>query len=418
MNKCVPSDTSQVGLIDSRTVILMTAVIAAMMALLMFVLIRRFDEQIRAGAMWTLGAVAYAVAFVGLGLRDHAPEFWAVVVANASLVAGAGFWLWGSQHFFRLPRSSWRWMVVAVAADAVANWWFFDVKPDYHARLASTIVLLVLIDVAHIRVLFKHGARTLPVFFTAAVLGVQALIPAVRAVTAFIPGLGPSQFFENDPIQILSYANFTFLVTFTPIGFLLIASDRLLSVLEGHATQDPLTGISNRRSLALNYATIVKQSGAYPHVLLLIDLDHFKSINDTYGHDVGDRVLVNFCRRVNDVLTSDTLFARLGGEEFVLVMWGVDVTAAAAQAERIRNGVRLEESGLPAVTCSIGVAVALNQDAGFDHLLRAADRALYAAKKNGRDRVELAEEGFVANAATDATAQSGEYQTRARNADR
>ena len=158
------------------------------------------------------------------------------------------------------------------------------------------------------------------------------------------------------------------------------------------AETDQLTGIANRRKLL---ATVDRQVGialvrAIPLSCAMIDIDHFKSINDQYGHAVGDRVLQALVATAKGALRADDLIGRLGGEEFVVVLPDTAEDQAALVGERIRSAIaetRIE--GLPTITVSIGVATHTADCCAAD-LLAKADAALYAAKRSGRNAIRLA----------------------------
>ena len=156
------------------------------------------------------------------------------------------------------------------------------------------------------------------------------------------------------------------------------------------AMQDQLTGIYNRTGLnefAPKYFTEAVENDL-PLSLMLIDLDHFKSINDTHGHTVGDKVLALTSALLKSACREGDLVARVGGEEFVLLMGQCDVEEAARYAEKIRKDIeKLKPDGI-SVTASIGVSARpLGKDLNFDDLFKAADRAVYEAKNQGRNRV-------------------------------
>ena len=156
------------------------------------------------------------------------------------------------------------------------------------------------------------------------------------------------------------------------------------------ATTDPLTGLGNRRRLQEFFSYVVNDT-LVPNSLLMIDLDHFKQVNDTHGHDVGDEVLCATARLLEgSVRESDAVF-RIGGEELVVLLSGTNETAAAMVAEKIRTNIEkgvAERTGLP-LTASIGVAE-INPDADLLKNLKEADKAVYQAKHNGRNTVVLA----------------------------
>ena len=163
------------------------------------------------------------------------------------------------------------------------------------------------------------------------------------------------------------------------------------------ASFDPLTGLNNRRFLESRLAELIARERARlsPLTLMIIDIDHFKRVNDTFGHDAGDEVLKAFSQRLRGVIRAGDLLCRLGGEEFVMVMPGADAENAADIAERARLAIEREEFGvgssgrLISVTTSIGLAE-LGEDQDWRELYQRADQALYRAKTEGRNRVKAA----------------------------
>jgi diguanylate cyclase (GGDEF)-like protein len=164
--------------------------------------------------------------------------------------------------------------------------------------------------------------------------------------------------------------------------------------LQQQASTDVLTGLANRRAFFNEGPRILERARRYRHdcALLMIDIDHFKAVNDRYGHHAGDRVLRAMADRLREVLRQADLVARLGGEEFAALLPETDASAALQAAERVREicaglGPQLEGFGEMGVSVSIGLA---QWRAGetLDHLLERADAALYRAKRAGRNRVE------------------------------
>jgi len=156
------------------------------------------------------------------------------------------------------------------------------------------------------------------------------------------------------------------------------------------ATRDGLTGLSNRRDFmdrASHDLLLARQSGK-PLSAIVLDLDHFKKINDHYGHAVGDAVLRRFAEISTTALRPRNAMSRIGGEEFALVLPDTALPDAMAVAERLRNVVANDRSAsLPVFTLSVGVSALEAGDKSIDDVLSRADRALYKAKKDGRNRV-------------------------------
>ena len=167
--------------------------------------------------------------------------------------------------------------------------------------------------------------------------------------------------------------------------------EELQEQLRDQAERDWLTGLYNRRYLAAALERLNDGAGSEPLSLAIVDLDHFKEVNDRFGHDVGDRVLVRAGELLADAVRPSDVVARTGGEEFVVLMPVADTEAATACADRLRGIVAAERwdqiaPGLR-VTASIGVA-STSAGTGADDVLKLADRRLYAAKHAGRNRVD------------------------------
>lgn len=166
-----------------------------------------------------------------------------------------------------------------------------------------------------------------------------------------------------------------------------------LEELSEQVVHDPLTGLFNRRYLEESFGREIsraQRSGA-PIGVLMVDIDHFKRVNDTFGHAAGDAVLAAVARCMRSLTRSEDILCRYGGEEFVLVMTGAIRSVAWARAELIREGVRelkIECDGrqVGQVTISIGIALYPEDGANEAEAMRAADAALYRAKQAGRDR--------------------------------
>jgi diguanylate cyclase (GGDEF)-like protein/PAS domain S-box-containing protein len=171
--------------------------------------------------------------------------------------------------------------------------------------------------------------------------------------------------------------------------------------LELLSTTDPLTGARNRRFLMDQAALEIARAQRYGHPLscLLFDIDRFKQVNDSHGHDVGDRVLITMCLAVQTMLRPADTLARYGGEEFVVLLPDTDLEQARYAAERIRSAMEampVPAPGLAAplhITVSVGVATLSVLNADADALFKAADTAMYRAKEGGRNQVVVAGEG-------------------------
>lgn len=171
-----------------------------------------------------------------------------------------------------------------------------------------------------------------------------------------------------------------------------IENARLFSDIQELATHDPLTYVYNRRHFFKLANREVERAKRYhqPLSVILFDIDHFKRINDTYGHPTGDRVLQKIAQRCRAILRELDIIGRYGGDEFIILMPSTELTNAAIAAERVRQGVLQEniDAGNGPLTISLGVAAYNENCNSIDTLLAHADKALYSAKSSGRNRVK------------------------------
>jgi diguanylate cyclase (GGDEF)-like protein len=219
--------------------------------------------------------------------------------------------------------------------------------------------------------------------------GVQAGVAATLSIMlAATFGIDPSGFVDH-PQQVLIAAA-------ALIGLAVFGDGLMRAEVESRSTssQDTLTGLLNRKALAAHFAELAKQAemSGRSVCMVLMDLDHFKSINDEHGHARGDAVLRDAAEVMRNHLRSFELVYRVGGEEFLVLMPGVDRQGGRIVADRLRTALEQARPGGMQLTASFGVAMATGTAVGFEAMFDSADKALYRAKDEGRNRVVLAPE--------------------------
>lgn len=376
-------------ILDPRTVILLTGIMTLLMSVVLFFLRRNYPSSIRGLTEWAAGPLLIFVSSLLFGARGVISELLSVVAANVVLLTGLVLMYFGSQRFFGLPKSVRLWSVLIFSAAAFLIW--THVEPHYGHRVLLMAFLMSLLSFSHLRLLLSRGAPGFATYMTASALLVQILAQSYR----FVDALGAP---ADDLLMILSptqsavIATYSMCILLIAIGTVLMATDRVRTEFEHLASYDSLTGALNRRALIEACEQEFERAQRKPREmsLLAMDLDHFKTINDTYGHQVGDRVLIDFVTRTKAHLRRPDHLGRFGGEEFVALLPETSLDEAVIVAERIRAEIEHSTANLPACTVSIGVAANPPGDRAFDALLARADAALYQAKAEGRNSVSVA----------------------------
>jgi diguanylate cyclase (GGDEF)-like protein len=380
--------------LDVNTLFLVTIYVEAILGLLLlFAWIQ--NAQIRAVAWWGCAHLIRATSVVLFGLYGTVSQAISIDLANALLFLSFAVTWTGARVFDGQPPRP-----VYIVAGPVA-WLVISHLPgiagdlDLRFLLASGIITTYTWLTAYefwrgrseplvsrwpaIFMLFAHGALFLlrtPLFAIAPLASTNAM-------------------FESVWLTVLSFEALLFTIS---IAFILLAmaKERTEYRHRTAAMIDPLTGIANRRSFLQDGTELMRRHGASPcpSSVLLLDLDHFKSINDRFGHAIGDRVLQVFADTAKAHVRSSDLIGRLGGEEFAALLHDVSREKAVALAERIRSAfaeAASEVDGRP-VGATVSIGMVITQDGAFDvpALLAQADQALYFAKERGRNRVEVA----------------------------
>jgi len=378
---------------DIPTMLVMTATASVTMALALAVVHARRREGL---GLWAWALSCNAVSFVLYAGRGQIADWISMVLANVLLAIAFALAL-AAVCQFQQRATPWVHMAWPVLAAGAA---FPLLAHDGQIRPVALGLLLALQIALILRMLWRQpqtegnrGARLLGVAL--ALQAVLLLIRAALAALGFIDDYGGGTAYSpiEPPIVLLALVT-TILAS---LGFILMTKDRADALVRHQAAHDALTGIANRRTLiqALNrdVARAIRTRESY--ALLMLDIDHFKQINDSQGHLTGDRVLCHVAEVLRTRLRTQDLVGRYGGEEFLMLLPDTSARGAMELAESLRQAVAdtpLPHEGRPlTATVSIGVfGGRLEPGDSWDMLIHCADQALYAAKTAGRDRVEFA----------------------------
>jgi diguanylate cyclase (GGDEF)-like protein len=343
---------------------------------------------------WSAGLAVHVLAYALYALRGQVSDVWSIVVANVALSATFAFLLRGLAHFqrARLP-VWWVWTPVVLMLLVFALW-----MNDITQRVLWGTALL-LVQTAQLQAqLLRHWAMVPGrgrILISAGLL-LFALMMTTRAAGVMLGRFEIVSLTDSNAIQGATFLLGAVTMLLAALGMVVMTREEADARNRELALRDELSGLHNRRSIqqVLQQQLAVARRQQRPLSVLIIDIDHFKQVNDTHGHLSGDRVLHDLAQRLRTRLRAQDAAARWGGEEFLVVLPDTTGEGAVALAEELRQAVQQKpftvQDGQPvALTISAGVhALPEGPQAETDDMVLLADRALYRAKERGRNRVE------------------------------
>lgn len=377
---------------DLKTIIFMSMLLTFMLSMLLAIT-RNHHKEVRGPGYWAVGNLVVGLGMVLVLIQLDTPTL--LFLPSLALIgAGLSLYLNGIQAFIgktpdhRIPIVL---FILLVIIDV------FFVVYQQNLRVAASLGALVFAGIyfASARLTFSRDEGIIGNLFwiASSLFLLMALFMLGRAFATVKADVTVFDNFATWPVNAYTFMLGAVSQFFISSLFVLMLSYRLNENLESIATIDALTGVLNRRGLedsALKMQGICKRINLSMGVLM-IDMDHFKKVNDKHGHLFGDDVLRHLTKIIADILRSGDVLGRYGGEEFCVFLPNTTEKDAAGLAERIRIGV---EKALHIInhknikgTVSIGVADSVRAGYDFKGLIAAADTALYTAKNSGRNRV-------------------------------
>jgi len=386
--------------IDSQTLYVLNAASLVGVAALIALASYSYPPTLRAlGYLWAVATLLQGLGMASIATRGLLPDAVSVIAAHGLAIAGFSAFHHALDRFAG-GRVSPYLVYLPVPIAMISSAVLLLAVPSYAARVAVYSAIagaqFGLCAEASWRARRPDAPVTAPM--TAVIFGVGALLWLWRAAlsSSLPPGTSPHAIFRpsvHEQAIVLVLMVGLLLVSFT---FVMLCNERINAQLRGLAVADPLTGHLNRRGLverALSELSRARRRGSSISVAL-VDLDHLKAINDRGGHPLGDAALRHVARCLELELRTPDSFGRWGGDEFLVVLPDAEREGAVEACERVRRRVAAaparSESAEARCTVSVGVASDRRPDLDFEDLVRAADRALYVAKQQGRDRVEAA----------------------------
>ena len=376
--------------LDPRSMIALAGFMSAVMAMVLLFMRRHYPPSIRGVGVWAAAPLLWLLSTVLFGARGAIPDWLGLVLANQLMVLGSVTYYMGTRQFMGQPATwrTWNWVM---AGTTVVFAWLTYGWPNYAVRVGFFTVVMGVLYAEQLRFMLRHGGRNFPVRLVEVTLGLHMLVLGVR-LGSILAGHAGNDLMEPSLFQTLYIGAYALTVLMLSIGAVLMATDRLRTELEHLATYDSLTQTLNRRALLQRCEDELERAQRYGNgpSIMMVDLDNFKAVNDTRGHQHGDAVLVHFADCTRQVLRRADRLGRYGGEEFLVLLPDSDIDAAMVVAQRIHATLATGH----ALDCqvSIGLTSWTGPHDTLDAMLSRADAALYRAKRDGRNRTVVASE--------------------------
>jgi diguanylate cyclase (GGDEF)-like protein len=369
--------------------LIISSFVALTMSGILLIIAQTYPKTIRGLREWSVAALVIALCFPLFIARGHIPDLFSIVLANLMLLIAFMLMNIGTRKFSGTPPKFDRKLLFLFVLSYVALFtWFTYVQPDIRVRVATLVLftLIVILDQLFLvlRALPGTMGRHVLVFSLTILIGSRVI-----RLGALILGFGPpTGVFDASASQLIYIAIPSITIPLGTISFIMLASEKLRHDLEFVSRHDGLTECLNKNAameeLKREIARATRHRGKLS--IMLIDLDNFKDINDTYGHLEGDNILVDFSNRAQATLRGSDQLTRFGGDEFMAILPDTDLDQALLVANRFHEAGK---EGQPiAWSVSIGISVWLDQDDSMDALLTRADQALYRSKALGRNQTQ------------------------------
>ncbi len=381
----------------SPTLLIVAAILAALVTGVLSA-VWLFNRRIPGLRLWAQALFCATVFCINLLLRDHVPLPLSVVLAQSSIALTAYLCLLGAREYMGKAPLGHGVAALALGLLLATALFFTVVKPNVQVRIVLTGLVPGVIFIAAAHTLARGGFRKVPArYLFAATVGVHGAFLLVRPLLFKLAA--PAEGVQPEAGIVAALSQFvvlesTLAVVLVAFGALMLTNEFITNELRHLAEVDPLTNVFNRRAFLtlLDKAISNAQRTQTTLPVLVMDLDHFKKVNDSWGHRAGDDVLRHFVMLAQRCLRKEDVMGRLGGEEFAIFLPNAGAGGAIAVAERLRAMVEahpvVTEQRSIALTVSVGVTLCAGSESAGTALQR-ADEAMYLAKERGRNRVEM-----------------------------
>lgn len=383
--------------LDLRTLVISLMLVAGVNSLVMLLAWRYTSSMRNITGFWSVSQLLFLLGTALLALRYAIPDFFSIVVCNVLLLGGQVALQEGLGYYIGQPGLYRGWALSIVAVQLGLASFFTYFLPSLEWRIVCYSVMSACLCILGVLMLRTNGEpEEAPKRFLRGVFFANMGIMAIRVVAAFIEPLSHEAQAQNSLWHTLPLAGLLCLYVALSLGMFWMIMHKMSLQAQQQAETDSLTSVPNRRAMDGYFAQLYsRQQGAI--AVMMIDIDKFKDINDSFGHRAGDCYLVSIAQEIKQNLQPEAALFRYAGDEFLVVMQQADRQALTATAKIVQQ--KAENLLVPwgagkiiQTTVSLGLAMSEKRTSSWDELVQLADLAMYRVKSKGGNGVAWYEE--------------------------
>lgn len=386
-------------MVTSAVILVITCLVTLIMSGVMFVIARNYPKNIHGLRQWYQSSFILALAIPLFLARDVIPDLFSIILANLMILICFMMMNLGTRKFAGVhSRNNNKLLFLFIWSYILLFAWFTYMQPNITIRVVCISLFTMAVSVDQLILVLKKLPNTTGRNMLIIALAGIILTRVIRLGSLALGYDHPTSLFDASISQLIFLATPAIMIPLATISYIMLATEKLHQSLEFMNHHDDLTGCFNKKSGIKELEREVNRARRYNHKfsIMMIDLDNFKSINDTYGHLEGDKVLIDFAQKAISAIRTTDQLSRFGGDEFLIILPNTSMGEAKLSSERIHAAAKY--SSTRPWTVSIGIAEWQGENDSLDAMLTRADKSLYLSKKLGKNQTQIHQEVLLPNA--------------------
>jgi len=375
-------------MVTSAVILVISFCVALIMSGILFVIARNYPKNIHGLSQWYQSSFILALALPLFLARGHIPDLLSIVLANLLILLCFMMMNSGTRKFAGVRPYNNKLLLLFVLVYILLLTWFTYIQPNIAMRVVCLSLFTLAVTIDQLALVLKKLPDTTGRNMLILALSGMIITRIARLASLALGYDAPTSVLDSSISQLVFLATPAVMIPLATISYITLATERLLQDLEYMSHHDDLTGCLNKKTATRELEKEINRARRYHHTfsIMMIDLDNFKNINDTYGHLEGDKVLVDFAHKAKAAIRETDQISRFGGDEFLIILPNTSIKEALLSSERIHLAAR--SSNTRSWSASIGISEWQGHNDSLDALLNRADKSLYLSKRLGKNQTQ------------------------------